>query len=79
MEIIVVFERPTRQKAKEQIIDFLSSRGSCETAQLDEYLQISGFSRNTAARAKTELVKQGKIIFHQTGFGSNKVWYTSLL
>lgn len=79
VEIIVIFERPTRQKAKDLIICFLPSRGECQTAQLDECLRVSGFSRNTAARAKADLVKQGKIRHYNTGFGPSKTWYTSLL
>ena len=52
--------------------------GRMETADLDALLKQYGVSKNTAARAKSELTKEGKIKAVATGFGKDKKWFTVL-
>lgn len=79
--------KPQRENAKDLIIDLLETVtvgdentefGRMETADLDALLKQYGVSKNTAARAKSELTKEGKIKAVATGFGKDKKWFTVL-
>lgn len=78
--------QPQRSDAKDLIIWHLESveddetgeTGRLETSALDAMLKNAGVSKNTAARAKSELTKAGRIRAEATGFGKNKKWYTVL-
>ena len=79
--------KPQRENAKDLIIDLLETVivgdentefGRMETADLDALLKQYGVSKNTAARAKSELIKEGKIKAVQGGFGKDKKWFTVL-
>lgn len=82
--------QPQRSDAKDLILHLLenfqleddegsfSEPGRMETATLDALLKQSGVSKNTAARAKSELIKEGKIKAVQGGFGKDKKWFTVL-
>lgn len=79
--------KPQRENAKDLIIDLLDTVivgdentefGRMETADLDALLKQYGVSKNTAARAKSELIKEGKIKAVQGGFGKDKKWFTVL-
>ena len=82
--------QPQRADAKDLILHLLENfqveddegnfpePGRMETATLDTLLKQYGVSKNTAARAKSELIKEGKIKAVQGGFGKNKKWFTVL-
>jgi len=82
--------QPQRSDAKDLILHLLEDfqveddegnfpeRGRMETATLDALLKQAGVSKNTAARAKSELIKAGKIKAIQGGFGKDKKWFTAL-
>ena len=52
--------------------------GRLETGDLDAMLKNAGVSKSTAARAKAELVKEGRIRTEAQGFGKDKKWVTAL-
>ena len=52
--------------------------GRIETGDLDGMLQRAGVSKATGSRAKTDLIKEGRIRTEARGFGKEKKWYTSL-
>lgn len=83
--------QPQRADAKDLILHYLENisfpddmddatvePGRMETADLDALLKQAGVSKNTAARAKSELTKEGKIKAVATGFGKDKKWFTVL-
>lgn len=72
-----VKQAPVREGAKEFILDFLKD-GEKEVADLDEMASVSGISKNTLGRAKTELRQEGKIKTWARGF-KPKIWYISLI
>lgn len=78
--------QPQRESAKELILWHLESvedpqtgeTGRLETGDLDAMLKNAGVSKSTAARAKAELVKEGRIRTEAQGFGKGKKWVTAL-
>ena len=83
--------QPQRADAKDLILHYLENisfpddmddatvePGRMETADLDALLKQACVSKNTAARAKSELTKEGKIKAVATGFGKDKKWFTVL-
>lgn len=72
--------QPQRADAKDLILTLLEDEpeGRMETADLDASLKVAGISKNTAARAKSELSKSKKIRAESSGFGKDKKWYTVL-
>ena len=82
--------QPQRADAKDLILHLLENfqveddegnfpePGRMETATLDALLKQYGVSKNTAARAKSELTKEGMIKAVATGFGKDKKWFTVL-
>ena len=82
--------QPQRADAKDLILHLLENfqveddegnfpePGRMETGTLDALLKQYGVSKNTAARAKSELTKEGMIKAVATGFGKDKKWFTVL-
>lgn len=82
--------QPQRADAKDLILHFLENisisdnededfePGRMATSDLDALLKQAGVSKNTAARAKAELTKEGRIKVIATGFGKDKKWFTVL-
>lgn len=68
---------PKLNDAEDFILNALEE-GEMETRELDELATNSGFTASTTKRAKTELVKQGKIGQKSYGFGQSKVYVTFL-
>lgn len=71
-----VKQAPAREEAKEFILDFLKD-GEKPVAELDEMASVTGISKNTLGRAKTELKQENKIKMWSRGFNPKK-WYMSL-
>lgn len=72
-----VKQAPAREEAKEFILDFLKD-GEKPVSELDEMASVTGISKNTLGRAKTELKQENKIKMWSRGFNPKK-WYMSLI
>ena len=72
-----VKQAPVREEAKEFILDFLKD-GEKPVADLDEMASVTGISKCTLGRAKTELRQEKKIKMWSRGFNPKK-WYMSLI
>ena len=72
-----VKQAPAREDAKEFILDFLKD-GEKPVAELDEMASVTGISKCTLGRAKTELRQENKIKMWSRGFNPKK-WYMSLI
>lgn len=71
---------PEREAAEQFILEYLKKRnGKAITSELDDAAKAMSISQKTLSRAKTELIKNGKIEPQQEGFGKDKIWYTFLL
>lgn len=68
-------QAPQRADAKSFIMDYLQN-GEQETAALNAAALEFGFSKNTLSRAKTDLIKEGKIRSITRGNGKNKKGFT---
>ena len=69
-------QAPQREEAKEFILDYLKD-GEKEVSELDEMAKAMSISKNTLARSKAELKKEGKIKTWAIGFKPKK-WYIAL-
>lgn len=71
---------PQRDEAKDFILDFLKD-GEKEVAELDAMANAQGITKRTLTRAKTELKKDGKIRYRNSGSGrsSDKKFYIGLI
>lgn len=72
-----VYQAPQRQDAKKFILDYLRN-GKKPTADMDEVAKLSGISKKTMERAKTELRNQGVLGIKSEGYGQTKVFYSFL-
>lgn len=75
---IMLEPKAQRKFAKEFILNFLDGK-EVETSYLDEQAKAVGISKNTLNRAKTELIKEGKIKYRNEGFGKNKKFFTYMV
>ena len=71
-------QKPQRNEAKEFILDFLKD-GEKEVAELDEMADAMGISKNALKNAKADLKKDGHIKYRNTGQGTGKKFYVSLI
>lgn len=71
-------QKPQRDEAKEFILDFLKD-GEKEVAELDEMAAAMSISKNAIKNAKSDLKKDGQIKYRNTGQGSDKKFYISLI
>lgn len=71
-------QKPQRDEAKEFILDFLRD-GEKEVAELDEMASAMSISKNALKNAKSDLKKDGQIKYRNTGQGSDKKFYISLI
>ena len=69
---------PQRDEAKDFILDFLKD-GEKEVSELDAMANAQGITKRTLTRAKTELKKDGKVRYRNTGQGKEKKFYISLI
>lgn len=71
-------QAPQRDEAKEFILDFLKD-GEKEVADLDEMAAAMSISRSTLKRAKSDLKKDGKVKYRNTGQGTDKKFFICLV
>lgn len=71
-------QKPQRDEAKMFILDFLKN-GEKEVAELDEMAAAMSISKNAMKNAKSDLKKDGQIKYRNTGQGSDKKFYISLI
>lgn len=71
-------QAPQRDEAKEFILDFLKD-GEKEVAELDEMAAAMSISRSTLKRAKSDLKKDGKVKYRNTGQGTDKKFFICLV
>lgn len=67
---------PVREDCKDYILRLLDENGGRFPAkELEENAIKAGYKVHTLRRSKEELKEEGKIKWHQTGNGKDKLWY----